>query len=304
MAFDEALARGGIGRRLQRLLALTIAVGMVTMPVTASARSLPAPGMFKLEASSGYSVLVGGIPSRRGRPASVFMFVRGRAAAVTYFAPATVTETSIQASLGELGEIDVRFQPSGRARRERSVCGGKPVAFDSGSYEGVIDFEGEEGYTQVNATRAEGDLQFFLDLICPGNIGPSGSGPGAPGAELRVRQRPTHPALTFVAHKNRPGDRAFFEASVTERHDGIGIERSVGSSGRASAFDYDSMLQTATVKPPAPFSGQATFRRNAAPANRWTGRLSVDFPGRSDVSLTAGAVHASIAHTEWQNSHR
>jgi hypothetical protein len=56
-------------------------------------------------------------------------------------------------------------------KRQRSVCGGKPVAFDSGSYEGVIDFEGEEGYTQVRSARAKGDIQFALDLVCPGIVG-------------------------------------------------------------------------------------------------------------------------------------
>jgi hypothetical protein len=302
MAFDETVASGGRGWRLQWLLALAIAVGVMVLPGTAAARTLPAPGLFKLESSNGYSVLVWGVPSWRGRPASVVMFVRGRAGFVTYFAPATVTETSIQASLGELGEIDVDFEPSGRATKEKSACGGRTVAFDSGFYEGTIDFTGEEGYTQVSAIRAKGDLQFVLDLICPSVIGPSGTGPRVPGAELRVGQRASRPGPSFGAHKNRPGARAFFEASVTERRDGIGIERSTGSEGRPAAFEYDHLLQTATVKPPPPFSGEATFRRNAAPANRWTGTLSVDFPGRSDVSFTAGHLHASLVRAEWQNS--
>lgn len=304
MAFDEAAAGEGEGRGLQWLLALVIAVGAMVLSGTAAARTLSAPGLFKLESSNGYSVLVWGVPSRRGRPASVFMFVRGRAGAVAYFAPAKVSETSIQASLGELGEIDVNFQPSGRATREKSACGDKPVTFDSGVYEGTIDFTGEEGYTQVHATRAKGDIQFVLDLVCPGTIGPSGSGPGLPGAELRVRQRASRLGPSFDAHKNRPGARAIFGASITETRDGIGIQRVVGVRPPSAAFEYDPLLKLATVKPPPPFSGQATFRRNAAPANRWIGTLSVDFPGRSDVSLTAGHPHASLVRGEWQNGDR
>lgn len=157
------------------------------LPSATIARSLPTPPAFKIEASNGYSVLVWGVPSRRGRPALVLMLVRGRADAVTYFAPATVTETSIQASLGDLGEVDVSFQPSGRATKEKSVCGDKPVVFDSGFYEGKVEFTGEEGYSQVSATRAKGDIQLILNLICPSPVGPSGTGPGVPGAGLRVK---------------------------------------------------------------------------------------------------------------------
>jgi hypothetical protein len=230
------------------------------------------------------------------------MVVRGRVGSVAYFAPATITKTSIQASLGDLGEIDVEFQPSGRATKEKSACGDERVAFDSGFYEGTIEFNGEEGYTQVSATRAKGDMQFVLNFICPGVGGPSGSGPGAPGAELRLRQRASRLGPSFLAHKNRPGARAFFVAGIGERRHGIEIERSTGIRGRSSAFEYDSLLQTATVKPPTPFSGQATFHRNAAPENRWIGTLAVDFPGRSDVSLTAGSPKASLAHVEWRNA--
>jgi hypothetical protein len=223
---------------------------------------------------------------------------------VNYFAPATVTRTSIRASFGALGEIDVDFHPSGRARRERPVCGGKSVVFDSGLYEGTIDFSGEEGYTQVHATKAEGDLQSALDLICPETGGEIGTGPGLPGAELRVVHHASGIGASLVAHKNRPGTRAILEASVAEERGGVGIERFVGVRAPSDAFDYDPLLQTAVVEPPPPFSGRATFRRRAAPANPWIGNLSVDFPGRAGVSLTVGAPSVELVHARWKSSGR
>jgi hypothetical protein len=66
----------------------------------------------------------------------------------------------------------------------------------------------------------------------------------------------------------------------------------------SSAFDFASPLRTATLAPPVPFTGQATFRRNANPANRWTGNLSVDFPGRADVPLAGGRFKAALVHAK------
>jgi hypothetical protein len=273
-------------------------------PGTAVAQPLPAPGGFKLQGSNGYSVLVWALPSRQDGRGSALVYVRGPAGAVNYFAPATLTRTSLRASFGELGEIAVDFQPSGRARREQSTCGGRPVAFDSGFYEGTIDFTGEGGYTQIQTTKARGDLQFALDLICPGIGGQIGVGPGLPGAELRAVHRYTGVGASFVAHKNRPGTRAIFEAAVVEERDGVGIERFTGIRGPSTAFDYDPLLRTAIVEPPPPFAGRATFRRDAAPANRWTGDLSVDFPGRVDVSITVGAPSVKLIRAVWRNRGR
>lgn len=87
-----------------------------------------------------------------------------------------------------------------------------------------------------------------------------------------------------------------FEATLKEAWDGIRIERTVSGRQPAAAFDYDPLLRTATVQPSAPFSGVASFHRGAAPTNRWTGTLSVDFPGKANVPLTGGAFSVHAVH--------
>lgn len=283
------------------MLALVAVLGSLAFPGASSAApALGAPGGFKLRASNGYAMRVWAVPARQQRPAGILVVVGRKGSSVTYSAPATVTETSIQANLGELGEIDVSFHPSGQAKSEHPVCSRRRVAFDSGFYEGTIKFDGEEGYAQVDATRATGDLQFALDLICPGG-GSSGSGPGVPGAELRIDPRGSRQGVSLEAKKNRPGGRAHFGASIEEVHAGIAISRAIGAWGPPTSFDYDPMLSSATVAPPAPFSGHATYRRNAKPPNRWTGTLSVDFPGHSDVSLTRGNLHIGLIRGWWEH---
>ena len=293
------------GGRFGRIRLCGLVVVAVASMWSAGAKAAPpaVPMPFELEASNGYSVLIWGIPAWKGSAAKVLLVASSRSAKALYVAPATVTDGSIQTSLGGLGVIDVIWRPSGRRKKTRSACGEKPVSFDPGTYEGRIEFNGELGYTELHATQAAGNVSFLLDLICPGTHGPRGRGPGAPGAVLSVRSK-ARPGIGLVAHKNRPGDPAFFSASVAERKGALAIERSVSIRARPSTFDYVSRLRRATVRPPTPFSGRAVFHRNATPANRWTGTLAVDFPGRDDVDLTPPGVRAGLFHGEWDNSAR
>jgi hypothetical protein len=253
---------------------------------------LPVPGGFRLQASNGYSVVVLGAPARVGHPAAIAIIVNSKDRGVTYSAPATVTETSIQANLGELGEISVTFHPSGQPATARSKCGGRPVSFDSGYYEGRIDFHGEEGYTEVDATSAPGDIDFWLSLLCPGIGG--GNGAFLPGAQLHVRNPQLGPEFTVV--KNRPGARAKVEVGVSEYRGGISIERFATLLMPAGAFRYDPRLQTATLDPPAPFAGTGRFDRSKKANRRWSGDLTVDMPGREDVALTGAGLRATLVH--------
>ncbi len=286
--------------RLWVLFVAVLAIGcLLSPPPQATGKTLVAVPAFKLRASAGYSIVVVGGSARGKHPAVVLVLVRGPGGEVTYSAPATaVSATSIQADLGSLGRIDVAYSPSGRSKTARSSCGGGPLRYDAGFFEGTIEFSGEEGYTEVTATRAPIDPQFVLDLVCPGDVTPTGSGPGLPGAELRVRPQ-RGDGVSFVAHKNTPGSRAGFTATVSEKRDGIGIARGVSVRGLPGTFRYRHTLRFASVRPPAPFSGSAVFSRSKHGPAVWSGSLAVDFPGRSNVSLTAGMPHAAIARTAW-----
>ncbi len=292
------MARTGAGALLVSALAV---LTMTSIAAAATSPKLPIPDGFQLQGSNGYSFVVLGVPARDGRSAGVEIFVSGKHAAVSYSAPATVTETSIQANLGELGEISVAFHPSGQPTTARPKCGGKPVSFDSGYYEGKIDFHGEEGYTEVKATSAPGSIDFLLNALC-GGVSGGGGGPSMPGAELRIRNPQLGPELSVV--KNRPNAQARFEVGVSEYHDGISIERGTTLLMPARTFRYDPRLQTATVSPPAPFAGTARFDRGKRASRRWSGDLTVDMPGRADVPLTGSELRAKLVHAEWEGPAR
>ncbi len=255
---------------------------------------LPAPGAFKVRASNGYSLLVVGAAAHKGRPASVAIFALGRHGGAIYNAPGVVTKTSIQASFGAVGEIAVIFHPSGRAKRVRPSCGGRSVAYDSGSYEGTIRFNGEEGFTSAEATSAKGDLGFLIDILCPGSSG-EGRGPGrSPGAELTAWAGRSRRSARVEVTKDHPSAKAHYEAGASEVKEGISIGRFVNAIEPAGTFVYDSKVQTATLRPAAPFSGTGRFNRAASAANRWSGNLTVDLPGRAGVKLTGSGDRAGL----------
>jgi hypothetical protein len=225
----------------------------------------------------------------------VSIVVAGKGKGVTYTAPATVTETSIQADLGALGEISVTFERSGIAATAK--CGREKVSFDSGRYEGKIEFHGEEGYTDVVATSVPGSIDYWLAEACGATFsGGSYGNPRARGAELYIRNPALGPEMSVS--KSRPGAVVRISVGVSEYNDGIAIERFTSLRIPAGDFTFDRRLRTATVRPPAPFAGAASFDRGKKAGQRWSGDLTVDMPGRADVPLTGSALRATLIPSE------
>ena len=229
---------------------------------------------------------------------SVDLLVGGRRGGAIYVAPATVTPKTIKADLGALGVIDVDLVGSGRMKTEHSACDGTPTRFEAGHFEGRIEFHGEDGYTDATAKRAQLTLRPILSIACPGFSSQEIRAADLPGARLRTLSHGEGRSVSLQVNKNRPMARVTFSASVRERNGPIRIQRAVQGAAPTSAFAYDSQLQTAILSLPAPFSGTATFRRGSQPPARWTGSLSIDFPGRSDVPLTGAAVNTHLVHAQ------
>jgi hypothetical protein len=261
----------------------------------AAKRPLPAPGSFRIQASNGYTLYVMGVSGRGDREGFVMVHAFARGKSVTYTVPATVTETSIQADLGPVGQIAVAFQRTGRA--VRIPCRGQKIAFDSGTYEGVVAFHGEEGYTAVDVTSVPGDARQWLDGICDGGWSFEVFAGRPRGARLKVR----NPALgqEMSVHKSRPDAAGGITAWTREyTSNRISIERRVGMRIPSAAFTYDRRLRTATVRPAAPFSGSAHFDRRKKAGQRWSGNLTVDLPGKSDLPLTGPSLRANLVPSE------
>lgn len=275
--------------RLAAIFAAPIAVvACLVVPAAAHCNVIGADGAFTLQGSHGYSITVMAYSRRADGQGQVMVFVEKKGASVTYIAAAKVTNEGIEASLGSVGRIAVTFVASGSIAEERSDCGGRGnfIQFDAGTYQGMIEFHGEEAYTEASATQVAVELEPFLDLICAGRGWGESIGSGLPGARLKVWSVSQRHPLVAQFNENHPGARMTFEAHMSERHAGIAISRRVEGVVPGRAFEFADGLRTARLGPPAPFSGIARFHRGAAQAARWAGSLALDFPGRSNVPLT------------------
>jgi hypothetical protein len=85
------------------------------------------------------------------------------------------------------------------------------------------------------------------------------------------------------------GPFASYSASSTARHDGMVVWSLVFAQDDSTGFstpDPPGVLEDATVQPPYPFTGSATFHLDSAHSSSWTGTLAVEMPGIGPVSVT------------------
>jgi hypothetical protein len=273
------------------VLALTL---LLPAAVRGEEGRMPPLTGFELEASNGYSFsAVAGAPPEGEKGWIGLYLARGRRTLVTYGAPATVSRTTIEADLGKLGRILVTRVPTGRMKTVRGGCKpGSTKRVEVERYEGTIEFHGEEGFAEVSATSAP----LAYPSLCIG-VEATGGSPekGLPGARLDVeKHRREKYRLEFDAIQRRPGARTAVSVEVEEQRGEMQIHRATWTWAGAGALSYDRRLRNATVRPPAPFAGHGSFHSNARGANRWTGNLTVDLPGRSDVPVTGRGFWADL----------
>jgi len=269
-------------------------------PVAAAAEFFGFGTNFRLHGTNGYDVDFSAFTERQDGRGEIAVIVsrrrHGSASAVFYRAPAVVSEDFVKADLGPFGRVDVALHPSGRTRTIHIKCSKESYDFESGAFEGVVEFQGEQGYTAVSATR----IPFQpLTSFCGARRGKGESwGGDEKGARLQGLSFAHGGRLTFQVNKNhlRRG-RVPFSAELIERRADIQIHRFVGGVASGDSFQFDPDLRNASLTLPSPFSGSATLhRRSNAVTPRWIGDLSVDFPGHLNVRLAGPGVYVSLIH--------
>jgi hypothetical protein len=297
----------------RRILCLGL-VGLVCAPFPASVAAADittvatfdpdaAEAGFRLHGSHGYSISVFAYSEGSGDRGEIEFFVGRHDAGAVYRASAIVTADTVRADLGSLGTVDVVRRPSGREKTVHPKCSGGAQTYEPATYEGVIEFNGEGGYTRARKRRvAQLPLFLIFSPVCGGGGYGEVSGPGEPGARLRGISFMHGRTLSFQVNKNSPRSRTVFMASLKERRDGIWIHRELTGTAPPSAFHFDSHLRTAVLSPGAPFSGSASLSRSRNSSSPiWVGDLRLDFPGRA-VSLSGPGVHVSLAHARFTRS--
>jgi hypothetical protein len=294
---------------LLSLFAGVAVVGADAADADAARRAPLSLARFELHGSNGYRASVEAAGPRlrltlekRAKPVSTM---------VRYSARARTTPGVVRARLGKLGRIAVRFRPTATARQvwPPHECDGVAVVGKVGVFSGTIRFRGEGGYVELGARRAEGRAATSSRWSCGPGAGflrrTASSSVVAP--EDVEAEPPVYAVLgaatgsagrQFFALASHPDERElpFFAAATDERGQGMRIQRSVAVAGPTRSFVFEDNLGSATVEPPAPFSGSAGFERAAKGRKTWTGDLSVSLPGRPDVPLAGPKFIPALLH--------
>jgi hypothetical protein len=258
-------------------------------------------GSFRLKGTNGYSLLVLAGSKPQFKRGEILVFVGRRSGkgfeSVLYLAPAMVLPDSIEADLGLVGKIAVRFEASGPPERvHTNRKEGGSATYQPGAWVGEIEIEGEEGFTHASSDRTESIPSPFLEEGCGlTSVGETG-GHGVVGARLIARSATARHAVYLQVNKNHRKARVRVEASLEERRRGLIVSREVVRSFSPASFTFDPSLKFAELDPVAPFSGSASFHYSADAANKWTGNLTVDFPGRANVPLAGRRFNSALGH--------
>jgi hypothetical protein len=252
---------------------------------------------FHLKGSNGFSISV------FGSGGDVSLTARHGGSSASYSTRGFVSPARLKARFGHLGRVSVRFHSATGPQRVLQTakdCHGKGEVVDRGQWVGRIEFQGEQAYTTVHASRARGKVIKTPKRTC--------SLPETEGSYPNLRVTFLHAAsqasgASFAAFKVTSStypkfDTAVFTASLLElRGRRLFIDRSISVNTEADAFasiGKKNHIESATIAPPAPFKGTATFQRTNGSEGSWSGSLVGDFPGRGEVALAGLEFSAEI----------
>jgi hypothetical protein len=239
--------------------------------------------------------------------------VRGAVEEVVYEVHGRVNETGLKVRFGRLGLVDVAFTPTTTLDETAPSpgCTGAPRTLEEGVFTGTISFAGERGYVGLEAQQVEGSMSVIAPWQCPkeDDLSPFEDVPGFARLSARPGHR-QHESASLVAFS--AGFKGFFGAGVHHRHSGgrsifygareergkkMTVIRVTSVQGPASAFDFDLKKGTATLDPPPPLKGHASFRGDED-GGFWHSTIRVPLLG--SPPLRTGHGFGALLYPEYQ----
>jgi len=223
---------------------------------------------------------------------------------VNYRTKATVTEGGLKVRFGRLGLIDVAFTPTTilNSTEPGEGCTGKPRTLREGTFAGTIEFRGERGYAQIEAPQVEGSMSVIPPWECPEaeSLAPFSNAspltvlrPRARGKAASLYVRAPHCSCLFVATVNGHRGRSSFYGARVERREGMEIGRVTSVEGGPGAFVFDHAAGTATLRPPRPLRGRATFEERPG-RDLWRSTITVPLPGADPLRADGSGFQATL----------
>lgn len=286
-------------RRALVLAGVFFAGLLVAVPVLAAGaeREVERELAFALDAEGFTSEVY--VSNNDGDVSATMILSRGPQVAF-YSTLAKVTAERVTARFGGLGELDYRFAP----KRNGSIeCTGSENG--EAVFEGTFDFTGENGYVHIEADHAEGFFQIYPEpKNCPQKrlarrfvpYHPSYSDEGATlHARAGSRAKGTMREISVYDDGRHGSHKVAVFATLAERREGMVVARGVQLAAGSRAFRWNMEKGTATLRPPAPFTGSATFTRHGHDGHgTWRGSLVMPILGGEPVELAGREFRAFI----------
>jgi hypothetical protein len=296
------------------IAALTLGVGTLALaPATVAAtgktvtESASTDSFMDFPGTNGWHFVLFASQQRKSRLNVSILGRKRRDESVDYSVHGRVTKDgTIVAKLPGIGRIAVDFEPTQRTITSSPAKGCEAEGKASsrrGWFRGTIEIHGEGGYTSVARTSAHGEVNSFPANTCPK--------PAAPHVTKAQEKASYPPAVLLAGRRFKDGRLQFqavnlegwtsrsggavepitqFAATYEHHRDGVWVTASNSVDGVGSNFlstATEGSPTDATLEPPAPFSGSATFHLESPKKSSWTGDLGVQVPTLGEVSLVA-----------------
>ncbi|MGN6586159.1 MAG: hypothetical protein ACTHKT_01645 [Solirubrobacterales bacterium] len=320
MTASRRISLGACAVALSLLLA-AIATARALASDEAGANIRRSPGdsaAFTLAGSNGYSLYFKSekgaltIVASRHRPAQPTISPtgklvpgnRGSSSESTYMMQGVPHDpATISADLGKLGNVSLAFQPSGEKKvtwvdlgsKSEKCIGATKIVRRLGNFVGSVSFRGENGYTEAEALTVPGTVGTSPFRNCTtlhrrGARASAARRPAAPEAEAFL----SVPGEASLLASRDSGEAHFFAAGSELLESDLTVLRTATAAGGHGLFSFLPDGSRATVNPPAPFSGAATYRDPRGGSPRLTGDLSVEFPGLVQPLTGAGMLKPDL----------
>jgi hypothetical protein len=231
---------------------------------------------------------------------------------VSYEVAGRRTEAGLKVRFGQLGSIDVAFEPTKTTLEgPPKGCQGPPSKLSEGFFVGTIEFTGEREYVRIEASRVKGHLNVWKEgeWRCPNHSGPLHRGAARPKPLATVPAERAKPEVATLFAVNQRRHRFFaayavrgrsgrgmtaFVGAETEEREKMEIGRSTFTKAAPSAFVFNHAAGTATVRPPQPFSGHGTFKRRPHARDLWRSTIQVPLLGADPLRVGGPGFRAGL----------
>jgi len=266
---------------------------------------------FALHGTQGYKIQIIGSSEGIAR----LVASKGHAAAGYTTDQAHFDGKRFTATFGNLGQVATTFSPSKRIKNKgrptaRTGCALEHAKIVGGQFIGQIRFRGEHNFTRLNTSHAQGRVITLQRSGCNHRLSNRPStieeeqGSNAQKPKFKAVGLAKRGTLTFRAGQDAmdeltdfvsgsgadlklgklPRGEVPFSVMSFEEKQGMSIFRLAAARGPSTTFKLNLAPTTATLTPPAPFSGVGRFAN--CPSATWKGSLAVSLPGAGKVSLT------------------